>query len=287
MLVGIRAGVSAAQTAQETSCPDLQHSGRAGLDLDPSVGGHQRGRRPGGPTAAGQAGRHGARPPVGRAPDRPGPVAGHRAGRAARGDRGRRRPSPADAHRPDLGVGRDRPHGARHRPRVRRQRAVLHLHRRQPPGRPRRADPGVEDERRGDPGDVQARPALRLPGDQWPPRRLPAADPRQRRAPGRHGRRRHRHQPAGQDVARRQDADARPGHGRAVAEQPVHRRRQPASALRAHLRAPQRAGPRPAQGRHPVVRRARPRPRRRGQPPARTAATTAGTPSPATTSRSR
>ena len=54
--------------------------------------------------------------------------------------------------------------------------------------------------------------------------------------------------------------------GRPVARQPVRERRQQAPAVRPHLRPPQRPGPRPAGGRHPVVGRARPRPRRRGEP---------------------
>ena len=65
---------------------------------------------------------------------------------------------------------------------------------------------------------------LRLPHDERTARRLPAPGPRERRPARRHRRRRHRHQPPGQDLARRQDADARPLHRRAVADQPVRQR---------------------------------------------------------------
>ena len=53
---------------------------------------------------------------------------------------------------------------------------------------------------------------------------------------------------------------------------------QPHEARGLHVRAPQRPGPRPPRRRHDLVGRARQLPRRRGQPAAQAAATTAGTP---------
>ena len=123
-------------------------------------------------------------------------------------------PSSPDADRPGLGLGRDRPDGTGDRPRLRRQRPVLHVQRRQPPGHSRRAHHGLEAERRRHPCGLPAHPALGLPNDQRSARRLPAADPRRRRPARRHRRRGDRHQPRGQELPRRQDPDARPHHRR-------------------------------------------------------------------------
>ena len=54
--------------------------------------------------------------------------------------------------------------------------------------------------------------------------------------------------------------------GRAVADQPVRQRHEPHAALRPDLRPPQRPGPRAALRRLALVGRARPGPRRRGEP---------------------
>ena len=127
----------------------------------------------------------------------------------------------------------------------------------------------------------------RLPHHARPARRLPAAG---RRSNGSMlvgtGDAAHRHQPAQPDLARRQDTAPRPDHRRAVAEQHVHPR-----ASNRRKRYVHTYGHRNVQG---LAQRADgslwsvehgPGPRRRGQPARPTAATTAGTPCPATTSR--
>ena len=71
------------------------------------------------------------------------------------------------------------------------------------------------------------------------------------------------------EVARRQDAAARPDDGPPWPGNPFVDARNKHKRYVLHLRPPQRAGPRPAPRRHALVGRARLPPRRRGQPAAR------------------
>ena len=161
-----------------------------------------------------------------------------------------------------VGQWRDRTHVAGDRPRVHLEPSLLHL-----PGRhddrrrTRRQSDGLAPQRRCNRGDPDPDPAHRASLHQRAARRLPAADRQQRLVAGRHRGCGDGDQPAGPDLAGRQDLAPRPDHRRALAEQPLHLLEQRQLPLRAHLRAPQRPGAGAARGRNPVVGRARNRPR--------------------------
>lgn len=94
---------------------------------------------------------------------------------------------------------------------------------------------------------------------------------RSQRGPRRGHRRRHQgSHAAAAHLARRQGAAPGPPHRQTVALEPLAQGRQSQEALRVHLRPPQRAGTRPAQGRPSLVGRARFASRRRGEPAAQT-----------------
>ncbi len=209
-----------------------------------------------------------ARPRVGRQADRRTATVDHRA-RSGPADRRAarrqhvRRPLPG---REGLDVGRDRADGSRGRSWLRQDRALLHLlgldqarRRSRHPGQCLAHERGPHE---GTPGPDAAE---WTPHEQRPTRRLPPPARRQRVPRRRHRRCGDRHQPAGPALPRRQDPPARPEERRTLEGQPLPEGRRPRQALRAHLRPPQRPGTRPAQGRQPVVGRARPRRRRRGQ----------------------
>ena len=184
-----------------------------------------------------------------------------------------------------LGVRRDRPDGPRGRPRLRHATAASTPAREAPARRSRRAGDGL-DARRARPDHQQQRWSAGSPPAAAATAAAGCSPPTTARStsapvtpPG--------HQPPGPDLAGRQDAAPGRDDRRAVAGQPVHRRRRTPQALRPELRPPQRPGPGRAQGPEASGRSSRAPSATTRSTCSSAAATTAGTRCRATTSRSR
>jgi hypothetical protein len=209
--------------------------------------------------------------PPGREPPR------QRARRPVRRRRPAARPRPAAGRRgrPVAGVRarRGRPPRVRAAPRLRDERPAHRVPRPRRGGRAGRRPvgdlPAVHPRTRRRPARRAREGPAHRPADQ-PQRtalRLPADDRRRRRARRGHRGYGERRAAAGPRQPGRQDAAARPDDGAAGGGQPVRVGREPEGAVRLHLRPPQRPGRRrAARHRGPVLGRARPGPRRRGQP---------------------